>query len=638
MSDVLAVVLSALPGLAAVAVGAVRWRADKGARRTWRYTPPLARLALFALAALAIGACHTTHRGHYAQAPAPVALVPFNEPVKYIDGTAVPERNGLLATYFAGALYDRLDHQQSDPNVDFTWDVNSQNPVVSGPESLDFDECGFCGLPSSWGIFSIVWEGYLAAPADGAYGLRIHVNNGGWLEMKAASGGLETIISCPGGPGFEGDCDATVSLTVGRHYIRFSYYQNGPPTANARLLWQPPAAAGLSVIPTSALFTQKEESASRGFMFVHGIRGDHTDRTSFAALLRRLEDGYPPERPFPSVVQRFRYYQDFGDRNPDARSCDSRLPIVPSDPRGLPLTRESIDPTICDSQSNVGLNAVLLDEDVRDLHARLRGGKVTILANSMGAAIVRAFLAYSVEAGTGAAGVVDNVYFLQGAQQGAWIAYAKPLLLGLMTPAGPVRQIIFHGVSQEVRERTGFNAERPAIDDLLPVFSPTYRYVNPRPEHIPDHIGYFNVASDIRWRTDLDIVGYTFGVRQQFRIGSATPSFGDYVMLEGSDRPTDLPLLGGERFLPSTIGRGRESGQWILEREIIQRMEATITYIPLAPIIDASFEFPGDPFEVAESHFQLGARMAEITVADLVTGERISLDRAILRQIARQGR
>jgi hypothetical protein len=185
-------------------------------------------VALMLVAALTLAACHTTHRGHFATTPVPLALVPFNEPLRYSigpnAGQPVPAQNGLLASYFAGALYDRLDHQQIDPNIDFDWNADNQNPVVSGPESLDTNEGigSFIGLPSTWGIWSIAWEGYLDVPAEGTYGLRLHVNNGGWLEMKDGAGGLRTVLSCPGGPGFEGDCDATLTLAQGRQYIRVS--------------------------------------------------------------------------------------------------------------------------------------------------------------------------------------------------------------------------------------------------------------------------------------------------------------------------------------------------------------------------------------------------------------------------------
>lgn len=81
------------------------------------------RLALLAIAALVLASCHTTHRGHYARGPVPTALVPFEEPLRYSvgpeAGELVPAGRGLLATYMRGAMYDFVDHQQVDPNVDF---------------------------------------------------------------------------------------------------------------------------------------------------------------------------------------------------------------------------------------------------------------------------------------------------------------------------------------------------------------------------------------------------------------------------------------------------------------------------------------------------------------------------------------
>ncbi len=105
---------------------------------------------------------------------------------------------------------------------------------MSGPDGIDHND-GDPRLPDHWPIWSIVWEGYLEVPSEGDYGLRLHVNNGGWLEMKGASGGLQTIVNCAGGTSFEGDCDATVHLTAERHYIRVFYYSNAPPGADVTL-------------------------------------------------------------------------------------------------------------------------------------------------------------------------------------------------------------------------------------------------------------------------------------------------------------------------------------------------------------------------------------------------------------------
>lgn len=170
-------------------------------------------VALLVVAPLA-AACHSIERGDWAHAPVPLSVLPLREPVTYTVGPnvgqAVPTQHGLLASYFNGANYvqpaynEYLDHQQIDPNVDFIWDGSNTNPVIpAGHGGIDYSE-GDPFLPDHWPIWSVVWEGYLDVPSDGTYALRLHVNNGGWLQMKDASGALTTVISCPGGSSFEG--------------------------------------------------------------------------------------------------------------------------------------------------------------------------------------------------------------------------------------------------------------------------------------------------------------------------------------------------------------------------------------------------------------------------------------------------
>lgn len=623
-------IISGLPGVAAAALAARRIVRGQTIRRH----PRTAQLVALTAALLIGGACHSIDENAFAHSPVPLTKLPFHEPVTYTggasDGQLVPFQHGLLGSYFAGAQYDRLDHQQIDSNVNFGWD-GTGNPVISAPDGIDHNDGDF-RLPDSWGIWSVVWEGYLVAPADGTYLLRTHVNNGGWLEMKGPSGALTTVINCAGGTGFEGDCDANVPLTAGPQYIRFSYFNNAPPSANAILSWQPPGSASVDVVPASALQTQQAPAARRSFIFVHGIRGN-ADGDAFALIIE------PLRRQFPGAgqVSNFRYFQDVGDATSNTTVCKQPASFrAPASTGGLPLNlaAHSIDSSICDSQSNVGISAVLLDSDVRAAHAKF-GGPVTIIANSMGGAIVRAFFAYAVEAQTGAAepGVVSDVFFLQGAQEGSYIAYSKLLLLGLLTPAGPAQEIVFDGIAEKIRQETGWDATRPAIEDLTPVVSQTYRYTNPAARHVPDHIRYFNVASDIQWTTQIDITGYTFGVPLRYSVETNSGSLGDYVMLQGSDNPTSLPLLGGERFAPAVIGRGQLSHQWILHHELVTQMSATITYIPTAPFVDVNYSFPNDPLHVPESHFELGRQLDQITVTDRLTGAPMTLDQALLREL-----
>ena len=266
------ITLLALPGVAALIAGTVRWRAWRRGRRAWRRTPPAARLVLALFALGVVASCHSIEEGVFAHGPVPVSDLPLQEPILYSvgpnAGQVVPAQNGLLASYFNGADYvqpshnEYLHHQQIDPNIDFSWDASDTNPVIpAGDGGIDHNDGDF-RLPDHWPIWSIVWEGYLAVPADGTYGLRLHVNNGGWLEMKNSSGGLTTVISCPGGSGFEGDCDGGADLHAGRAYIRISYFNNAPSSANAIFSWQPPAAAAFSVVPTASLFTQSQTAAN----------------------------------------------------------------------------------------------------------------------------------------------------------------------------------------------------------------------------------------------------------------------------------------------------------------------------------------------------------------------------------------
>ena len=277
MSDLIGLAILALPGIAALVAGAVRWRAWRRSRRVWRKAPSTLRLGVLLLGVVAFAACHSIDEGVFAQGPVPLAVLPFRDPITYtvgdLAGQPVGETNGLLASVFNGADYvnaahnEFLDYQVVDPNVDFDWDAGGVNPVTlhGGIDHNDGDP----RLPESWPIWSIVWEGFIAVAADGTYGFRLHVNNGGWLEMPDATNNLQVVVNCPGGASFEGDCDGSIDLAAGRHYIRISYYNNAPPSANAHFSWQPPGAGEFAIVPTESLFTQAGpvEGGVVGFSF-----------------------------------------------------------------------------------------------------------------------------------------------------------------------------------------------------------------------------------------------------------------------------------------------------------------------------------------------------------------------------------
>lgn len=584
-------ILLATPGLVASVVALEQLRRSGPIRRHSQ----IARLGLLAGALLLAGACHSIDRNAFAHSPVPLSKLAFHEPLTFTggaaDGQVVPFLPGLVASYFAGAQYDRLDHQQIDPNVDFVWD-GTGNPVISAPDGIDHNDGDF-RLPDSWGIWSVVWEGYLITPAAGTYLLRIHVNNGGWLEMKDPSGALVTVIDCAGGTSFEGDCDASPTLTAGPHYIRFSYYNNAPPTAVARLLWQPPGATALSVVPTSALQTQATQARRRAFMYVHGTTGVF-GADDFHTLLGRLELTY--------TRVNYRYYEDRAFANPDhgchqdaTGNAGQRSFLLTRDQiqSSYPFSIDNFDPApgICDSNDDIELNAVLLDADLAALESRFDG--VTLVSNSGGGAIVRAYLAYATSAHTGTLNKLDAVMNLEGVEHGTYLAAAYNNT-GTPNSDNPVVSAARDAILQVVRDAVHHDPTRPAFADFTPQ-GPLISFYN-LPASIPDQPHYVNVAGDIVVHVNVQVFIFT--------VPAGTLPVGDGVMRAGRDDPAQLPLPadGGARFLPSTIGKGRSSTQWPLHREF----DVTLGSIAFPAQVGAVL---GDP----AMHMNL-SRMHEICV------------------------
>lgn len=585
-------------------------------------------LRVFAPLLLVVMSCHSIDENVFAHGPVPLEILPLREPVSFTGGASaglqVPAVNGLLGTYFSGANYvyrnpghnppidERLDHQQIDPNIDFVWDASDTNPVIAPPAGIDHND-GDPRLPDHWPIWSVVWEGYLEAPATGSYGLRLHVNNGGWLQMKSEFGGLATVIDCAGGTSFEGECDATRTLERGRHYIRASYYNNSPSVAAAIFSWQPPGSGTFEVVPNTRLFTQPEAAAiKRGFIFVHGIRGDF--RTpGFPALLDRIRTRYRTADGEPAFAS-FRYHQDVG--NVDGGTCSDRslVDVLPYDDGvGYPVDFPVIlEPSHCDSNDDIGVDGLFLDADIKFFKSKWGVDKITIISNSMGGAIVRAYLAYAAAtkerrpAEQDSLRFVDGVIFLHGVQQGAY-----PLVVKDFFDDHPSLQPIRDELAKIARERIQIDPDRPAATDLAPQ-SALIDYVN-RLESVPRSPHYANVRSDIRLKPVSLLMPWSFPL--------PTIGVGDYLLMPGDNNPTHTPPLGGAGILPSTVAAGASSGQWTLARE-----DTVIVNPPVFPV--------QIPFLISapETHFQLGAKMDQICVRTLHGPAR--LDRALFDLIA----
>lgn len=358
----------------------------------------------------------------------------------------------------------------------------------------------------------------------------------------------------------------------------------------------------------------------RVMVYVHGTTG------SFAQ-----DPGDPAKNDMPSLfgplaarygtVQFFRFYEDRGNQDPVARPrClpNGRRSYPTIDPSaGLPLDSAGADPApgICDSNDDIELNGVLLDDDVRALASQF--DKVTLLSNSGGTRIVRSFLAYAAARAAAnptqfsTLSVVDQVVTLEGVQQGTYIAAAYN---GLDPAARLDPRIAFARavVVAIVTATVGHDPNRPTFEDVTPM-SQNIVHTN-RTVPIPNGIHYVNVYGNIRVS-----VSQSFGF---FTLRTDTVEIGDVVMLPGEDDPTAVPTLGGARFLPAAAGRGRSSTEWDLAHDFS---------LDFDPSADASTF--GSILAAPELHTNFGKQMHDICVRG-GDGGSLHLDDALFRAIS----
>jgi pimeloyl-ACP methyl ester carboxylesterase len=239
-----------------------------------------------------------------------------------------------------------------------------------------------------------------------------------------------------------------------------------------------------------------------------------------------------------------------------------------------------------------------LHHDVEEIY-RMEGRKVVLIAHSMGAAIVRGFLAYSKERRDGVWSMVDSVVFLEGAQDGSYLA--GPAGFGL-DAAAFVSQISW--VSEVA-------PARPALHDLTPQ-SPWYSWTNPSADHLPA-LPYYNVYGGLVVTTNLCLIFADWCWE------AGRGEWGDFVMKEGTDDPHDLPDTGGARFLDGDSSSS--NWQWGLNR--------TYAAYGVIHVPDAVLDALSDPI----MHVNFGGQLDEIETQDCSTGATVSLDAALLTVI-----
>ncbi|HEX6799002.1 MAG TPA: Ig-like domain-containing protein [Ktedonobacterales bacterium] len=306
----------------------------------------------------------------------------------------------------------------------------------------------------------------------------------------------------------------------------------------------------------------KPHALKHPIVWVHGIQEDAADfahridptvsdfdqasdasEQTYSALIEGLTTIYDPQ-----YLEAFCYADDAAwvhnasaCPDGDAQTCDATAPATST--------------TACISQSSVYTNAKLLAAVVQQLYARAGGAApITLVAYSMGGAIVRTLLAGCLNTPGGApdpacataASEIASVFFLDGAQQGSWLLMAKegvdvsslsgdniPVISS--SPFLSVLPLVEPRIYSIVNAKLGLNLNDGAETDLTPQ-SANYRNQNSVPPAANAQI--YTFYGDIRFGLDVQVLLYTVPAKVYLPMG-------DLVMLAQNDDPQATPLWGG---------------------------------------------------------------------------------------------
>jgi hypothetical protein len=337
-------------------------------------------------------------------------------------------------------------------------------------------------------------------------------------------------------------------------------------------------------------------------IWVHGI---HEDATDFAHELNGTVDadqvGDASEQTFSgligaltttyssSAMEAFCYVDDIAWTNT---------------PSGCPLsetTHECTGVSDCISQGSVDDSAVELSQVISSLSQAFGNRQVTLIAYSMGGAIVRTLMAGCRSSTSSdqtscqtAAALVDNVFLLNAAQEGSWLLTAKsgldPATLSgdgipalANSPFTTVLPMIEKFVYAKVKDQLGLDVNAQAEADL-----------RPQSPNIAAHNAILPLGTAEFYSFYGDI---TLGIQTNYLIYSTPPRtvlpLGDLIMLAQSDPATATPLWGGAALCNgcSTLAAGQtyhDSGRyhaWALTDPITVQMNGLV---PLLSVPDAA--------------------------------------------------
>ena len=341
-------------------------------------------------------------------------------------------------------------------------------------------------------------------------------------------------------------------------------------------------------------------AAAAQVLFVHGVTQKFTDDSLFAGLRDPLAVTYGAD-----LVNSFEYYQDKGDET--GSGCDplapgQATPPTPDPAVGMPYDA-SQNGAVCDSQGDIGQNAVRLDHEVERLYHAHDDKPVILMGYSMGGETIRSMLAYSTYTGDGVADtMVDSVLLMHGVEQGSWIASASGIA-DLPLAGGAISDLI---------GQIAPNPGRPAVREFSP--SGAYmRWLASHSDRLPD-IPMYNTWGDER--VYMHSCALYFFCHDTFM-----NSAGDVILEPGTDDPTETPSGGGHRFLPG--GPSATRWQWAETQKFY--WDPTVD--------DKMIMLMVDLIKAPMSHSNYPHHQDELTVNDCQTGEAVNETTELLRVV-----
>jgi hypothetical protein len=334
-------------------------------------------------------------------------------------------------------------------------------------------------------------------------------------------------------------------------------------------------------------------------VFVHGRASNAAD-IGFDPATGTCKSGYQAlicgmGRGTGATITVFTFYQDLAYRQGDG-TCSPGMPAPDTNIGLLPAVPGSINPAICDSQSDLAYNAAMLD----DLLATI-SDPVQLVSDSLGAPIVRGWLALAQQRGN--TRTVQAVIFHHGAQEGV---YLLNILNSVKASLGPISDFLV----QKLLSIGGFDPTRPAIQQVTPQ-SAWYRTVNAAP--IPQNLHYYNFFTDIKIHLTQWCLFWQCG-------DLGTQDLGDTIILPGDPNPAATPPDGGARFLPG--------GQQTADRHEFstsQTIEAVVSggNDPTGPLLAAA----GQAFNSPLAHTNAGDHVGDgqIMVDSCIGGGQVTV-------------